>query len=54
MSIADLTHAEYIFLAYGVTFVVLALVVVQSWQSFRAARCALQDAGLASDKKAPE
>lgn len=52
MSIAGLTHAEYIFLAYGVTFAVLVIILAQSWHAFRAARRALQDAGLTADEKA--
>ncbi|MFN7113748.1 MAG: heme exporter protein CcmD [Alphaproteobacteria bacterium] len=54
MNISSLTHAEYIILAYGVTFAVLAVLLVQSWQAFCAARRALQEAGLAADDKARE
>jgi hypothetical protein len=52
MSIENLTHAEYIFLAYGATFAVLLMVLAQGWYAFCAARRALQDAGFAADEKA--
>jgi len=53
MNIASLTHAEYILLSYGATGLVLALLFVHSWLSYRAARRALADAGLADEKAAP-
>jgi len=52
MSLTNLTHAEYILLAYGATGLVLALLLVQSWLSYRAACRALVDAGLADEKTA--
>lgn len=54
MTIAGLSHADYILLAYGACGIVLALLALQSWQAFRAARRALSDAGLATHEKAPQ
>lgn len=52
MTIANLTHDEYILLAYGVTGLVLGLLLVQSWLAYRAARRALSAAGMKDEKTA--
>lgn len=46
MNIAGLSHAEYIFLAYAVTFGVLVAVALYSVLEYRAARRAAAAAGL--------
>jgi heme exporter protein CcmD len=52
MSVENMTHADYILLSYGFAALVLALLAVQSWHAFRAARRAL-DAAAAPGGESP-